>query len=214
MLLMERGLFKFIGKSEPVLAESATSREKIEFENQKCKALATIYLNLEETHSQQAAKALKNAVKSIPEDEVAYQVIENLSPEFENIVQQIYQLNGDEFLPDKVKKILLDEEEEFYPTSECRLKSTKNHSLKDKTPLAYSSKMSAIYASTLYADSDETEWTIDTVATDHFYNKKELFQDYKDLKNKSAALGEGNTVISGIGNVVLEILRKTVSRLC
>ncbi|GBM08409.1 hypothetical protein AVEN_108399-1 [Araneus ventricosus] len=45
--------------------------------------------------------------------------------------------------------------------SECRLKSTKSHSLKDKTPLAYSSKISA-----LYADSDETEWTIDTAATD------------------------------------------------
>ncbi|GBN73143.1 Retrovirus-related Pol polyprotein from transposon TNT 1-94 [Araneus ventricosus] len=302
MLLMERGLFKFIGKSEPVLAEGATSREKMEFEHQKCKALATIYLSLEESqkdlvaeaetakeawtlleeiyepksrariaqlrsefysikkqpsesigiylaHIQQAAKALKNAGKSIPEDEVAYQMIENLPPEFDNIVQQIYQLNDDEFLPDKVRTILLAEEGRIlskqakeidnskvlvteekknigtlkkkkakdcsyckkfgHLASECLLKSTKNHSLKDKTPLPYSSKMSAIYASALYADSDETEWTIDTAATDHFCNKKELFQDYKELKNKSAALGEGNTVICGIGNVVLEIKRNS-----
>ncbi|GBL78022.1 hypothetical protein AVEN_143333-1 [Araneus ventricosus] len=48
MLLMERGLFKFIDKSKPVLDEAATSREKMEFEHQKCKALATIYLSLEE----------------------------------------------------------------------------------------------------------------------------------------------------------------------
>ncbi|GBO00405.1 hypothetical protein AVEN_208225-1 [Araneus ventricosus] len=67
--------------------------------------------------------------------------------------------------------------------------------------------MSAIYASALYADSDETEWIIDTAATDHFCNKKELFQNYKELKNKSATLGEGNTVICGIGNAVLEIDR-------
>ncbi|GBN54464.1 Cell division cycle 5-like protein [Araneus ventricosus] len=283
-------------------AEGATSREKMEFEHQKCKALATIYLSLEESqkdlvaevetakeawtlleeiykpksrariaqlrsefysikkqpsesigiylaHIQQAAKALKNAGKSIPEDEVAYQMIENLPPEFDNIVQQIYQLNDDEFLPDKVRTILLAEEGRIlskqakeidnskvlvteekknigtlkkkkakvcsyckkfgHLASECRLKSTKNHSLKDKTSVPYSSKMSAIYASALYADSDETAWTIDTAATDHFFNKKELFQDYKELKNKSAALGEGNTVICGIGNVVLEIKRNS-----
>ncbi|GBM98010.1 Intersectin-1 [Araneus ventricosus] len=300
MLLMERGLFKFIDKSEPVLAEGATSREKMEFEHQKCKALATIYLSLEESqkdlvaeaetaneawnlleeiyepksrariaqlrrefysikkqpsesigiylaHIQQTAKALQNAGKSIPEDEVAYQMIENLPPEFDNIVQQIYQLNDDEFLPDKVWTILLAEEGRIlskqakeidnskvlvteekknigtlkkkkakvcsyckkfgHLASECRLKSTKNHSLKDKTPLPYSSKMSAIYASALY--SDETEWTIDTAATDHFCNKKKLFQDYKELKNKSAALEEGNTVICGIGNVVLETKRNS-----
>ncbi|GBN44512.1 hypothetical protein AVEN_156355-1 [Araneus ventricosus] len=135
----------------------------MEFEDQKCKALATIYLSSEEsqkdlvaeagtakeawtlpeeiyepksrariaklrsefysikkqpsesigiylTHSQQAGKALENAGKSTLEDEVAYQMIENLPPEFENIVQQIYQLNDDEFLPDKVRTILLAEE--------------------------------------------------------------------------------------------------------
>ncbi|GBM48638.1 hypothetical protein AVEN_135012-1 [Araneus ventricosus] len=57
MLLMERGLFKFIDKSEPVLAEGATSREKMEFECQKCKALATIYFSLEESQKDLVAEA-------------------------------------------------------------------------------------------------------------------------------------------------------------
>ncbi|GBO42146.1 hypothetical protein AVEN_167965-1 [Araneus ventricosus] len=37
-------------------------------------------------------------------------MIENLPPEFDNVMQQIYQLNDDEFLPDKVRTILLTEE--------------------------------------------------------------------------------------------------------
>ncbi|GBN18112.1 hypothetical protein AVEN_73463-1 [Araneus ventricosus] len=249
---MERGLFKFIDKSESVLVVGATIREKMEFEHQKCKALATIYLSLEESQKDLVAEAetakeawtlLEEIYQPKSRARIAQQLhllvmIEHLSPEFDNIVQQICQLNDDEFLPDKVRtillaeegrilykqakeivnsKVLVTEEKKNFVTlkknrakvclyckkfghlaSECPLKSTKDHSMKDKTPLA-------IYASALYADSEETDWTIDTSATDHFSNKKELFQDYKELKNKNAALGEGNTIICGIGNIVLEI---------
>ncbi|GBM28613.1 hypothetical protein AVEN_72184-1 [Araneus ventricosus] len=76
-----------------------------EFYSIKKQPSESVYL----THIQQAAKALKNAGKSIPEDEVAYQMIENLPTEFDNILQQIYQLK-DEFLPNKIRIILLTEE--------------------------------------------------------------------------------------------------------
>ncbi|GBM11558.1 hypothetical protein AVEN_101848-1 [Araneus ventricosus] len=113
LLFMERGLFRCIDKSEPVLAEGATIRARIaqlrnEFYSIKKQPSESIGIYL--AHIQQAAKALKNAGKSIPEDEVAYQMIENLPPEFDNIVQQIYNLNDDEFLPDKIRTILLAEE--------------------------------------------------------------------------------------------------------
>ncbi|GBM62181.1 hypothetical protein AVEN_189395-1 [Araneus ventricosus] len=72
--------------------------------------------------------------------------------------------------------------------------------------------MSAIYASALYADSKETEWTIDYLQQLTTSNKKELFQDYKELEEQECCLGEGNIAICGIGNVVLEIKRTVESQ--
>ncbi|GBL94187.1 hypothetical protein AVEN_163513-1 [Araneus ventricosus] len=210
-------MFKFIAKSEPVLAEGATSREKMNLNTKSAKLwLQYIAESQEELVAEaETAKEAWTLLEEIYEPKSRARIAQ-LRSEFYSIKKQL----------NKVRTILLAEEGrilskqgkeidnskvlvtegktfgalkkkkakvcsyckkfELLP-SECRLKSTKNHSLKDKTPLAYSSQMSAIYASALYADFDETEWTIDTAATDHFCNKKELFQDYKEL-NKSAAL--------------------------
>jgi len=207
-----------------------------------------------------AAQELQLAGKTVPDDEIAYQMLSQLPSNYDNVVIQLYQLDDKNFTSANVRKALIAEHDRLQhrkatPTQNgdtgSALSTARNGTESNRAPRerqrkglkcytcggphlqkfcrestapgrsrvknpttdhkkdvsSNSSPASAFIASAMMTQS-ETEsmvhFVIDTAASDHFANDKNLFCEFHLLED-SANLAEGVTKICGIGNIKVNV---------
>ncbi|GBM09023.1 hypothetical protein AVEN_229055-1 [Araneus ventricosus] len=76
-----------------------------------------------------------------------------------------------------------------------------------------SSNSFAVLAGSILSDKTAITFGIDTVATDHFWNERCLFRDFKLVSNSKNFLSECSTPICGEENILLEVHQRWGKRI-
>lgn len=77
-------------------------------------------------------------------------------------------------------------------------KMSEEHNSKNNTAEAF-------FSSAMISGQTQSDWILDTAATDHFCNDQSFFTDFHPMTNSQATIAEGTTEICGIGNINLSI---------
>ncbi|GBN24616.1 hypothetical protein AVEN_249587-1 [Araneus ventricosus] len=171
---------------------------------------------------------LNDASKPISEWYQAFQLIRFLPPEFNGIVQYIYRWDDNEFKFDKILQEHIAEESRLKQSirdqhETCAFQSIERNNISKTTrskskPSSYIKNVqptrknikvmkypnnNSIAESNLSQGYEKDSWILDTAATSHFCNNKNLLRNFRPVKNTimSVAVGGVRCDIEGTGTV-------------